>query len=158
MGRSLNSLDKEELRSLANSNDVSYEDGDTKEALKERLQGAGVTEAPDQLSDEEQAEVGAEQSNRDVEGVYAGGTPGGASESQQTTEASQGGPQSDPVGVEADAPGDRPEEGGAEDPLADLDPAVRGGVEPRPAMPRNPAEAYDDEAAQVEGAEPLQEG
>lgn len=132
MGRSLNSLNKDELQAFATSQGVQFDDDATKADLVDALEKKGVTEAPSQEEVDQQADE-RQENLEDKEGEMAGGTAGGASESQQTDET-QSGPGSLP-GTRAETP--------------DLDPATAHATTPLAAGAtlRNPGAHYDDDAA-----------
>lgn len=78
----------------------------------------------------------------DKTGEGAGGTPGSASESQQTDET-QSGPESlEPEPDEESEGNPLPRSQPAE--LPDLDPETRAAVTPLPATAVNPGESYND--------------
>lgn len=79
---------------------------------------------------QEESAPAAEEKQADLanqEGNYAGGTPGGASESQQ------------PDSKQSTLPGSNVE-------LPDLDPETARAVTPLAATPVNPGDSYDDDA------------
>lgn len=120
----LSSLKKDELESLARSNDIEVTDEDTRESLIAKLNDKGVTEAPSE--DEAQADAEVKDAEvHDVSGRYPGGTPGGASESQQPPSKQNLAGTSDPV-------------------LPEYDEVTRLAVTPRPATASNPGAQYDD--------------
>lgn len=90
-------------------------------------------------SDEEVEQIAQEREEalETKEGQYAGGTPGGASESQQPPET-----QSGPASVNEGGEGV-----GSKRELPDLDPETQAGVTPRSATAVNPGDSYDDDAA-----------
>lgn len=126
MARALTSLNRTELDALAGENGIEVTEDDTASTLIEKLNAKGVTEAPPS-GDGDGAAPTPSASERDISGDAAGGTPGGASESQQPTR-------------ERTLPGTGTPE------LPELDATTALGVRPLPAVPRNPAAEYDDSA------------
>lgn len=148
MPQKIENLNKEELRSLAASNNVEASEDTTKDQLVERLHERGVTHSQTQEESDERAEERAEAVGSS-EGGFAGGTAGGASESQQPTAA-----QAEAVD-DANAERDRAAEAGdaGEAEVPEYDTEIAMGVTPRQATPPNPALDYDDDRKAQEGEE-----
>lgn len=123
---SLSTLNKGELQALANEQGVDGvdEDAQNKDEMIATLEAAGVT-GTDGGGETRAGAIPASQ--RDTSQEAVGGTPGGASESQQPTR-------------------DRVFPGTGKPVLPDLDAVTALGVRPRPAGPRSPSLDYDDSA------------
>jgi hypothetical protein len=159
MPQKIENLNKDQLRSLADSNQVDYDDDTTNATMIERLHEKGVTHAQTQEESDEAAQQRSE-AVASSEGGFAGGTAGGASESQQPTAGQADALDEAAAERDADAEdggdeGARASEAPASDEveLPELDAEVAAGVYPRAATPPNPALEYDDDLKAQEGEE-----